>query len=34
MTLEQTIKNGVRPYLACFVIPLCATIHLSVIRKL
>ena len=29
VTLEQTIKNGVRPDLAGFVIPLCATIHLS-----
>lgn len=29
VTLEQTIKNGVRPELASFVIPLCATIHLS-----
>ena len=29
VTLEQTIKNGVRPELAGFVIPLCATIHLS-----
>lgn len=29
VTLAQTIKNGVRPDLAGFVIPLCATIHLS-----
>jgi len=29
VTLEQSIKNGVRPELAAFVIPLCATIHLS-----
>lgn len=29
VTLEQTVKNGVRPDLAGFVIPLCATIHLS-----
>ena len=29
LTLEQTIRNGVRPDLAGFVIPLCATIHLS-----
>lgn len=29
VTLEQTIKNGVRPDLAGFVVPLCATIHLS-----
>lgn len=29
VTLEQTIKNGIRPDLAGFVIPLCATIHLS-----
>lgn len=29
VTLEQSIKNGVRPDLAGFVIPLCATIHLS-----
>lgn len=29
VTLEQTIKLGVRPELAGFVIPLCATIHLS-----
>mgnify|MGYP000083079929 FL=1 len=29
VTLEQTIRNGVRPDLAGFVIPLCATIHLS-----
>lgn len=29
VTLEQTIKNGVRSDLAGFVIPLCATIHLS-----
>lgn len=29
VTLEQSIKNGVRPELAGFVIPLCATIHLS-----
>ena len=28
VTLEQTIRNGVRPDLAGFVIPLCATIHL------
>jgi Na+/H+-dicarboxylate symporters len=29
VTLEQTIKNGVSPKIAGFVIPLCATIHLS-----
>ena len=29
VTLEQTIRNGVRPDLAGFVIPLWATIHLS-----
>ena len=29
VTLEQTIRNGVRPDLAGFVIRLCATIHLS-----
>ena len=29
VTLEQTIKNGVSPSVAGFVIPLCATIHLS-----
>lgn len=29
VTLEQTIKNGVSPDIAGFVIPLCATIHLS-----
>ena len=29
VTLEQTIRNGVRPDLAGFVIPLCAAIHLS-----
>lgn len=29
VTLEQTVKNGVRVDLAGFVIPLCATIHLS-----
>ena len=29
VTLEQTIRNGVRPDLAGFDIPLCATIHLS-----
>lgn len=29
VTLEQTIRNGVRPDLAGFVIPLCATIHMS-----
>lgn len=29
VTLEQTVKNGVRPQIAGFVIPLCATIHLS-----
>lgn len=29
VTLEQTIRNGVRPDLAGFVIQLCATIHLS-----
>lgn len=29
VTLEQTIKNKVEPELAGFVIPLCATIHLS-----
>lgn len=29
VTLEQTVKLGVRPELAGFVVPLCATIHLS-----
>ncbi len=29
VTLEQTVKNGVRADLAGFVVPLCATIHLS-----
>ncbi len=29
VTLEQTIKNSVNPNLAGFVVPLCATIHLS-----
>lgn len=29
VTLEQTVRLGVRPSLASFVIPLCATIHLS-----
>ena len=29
VTLAQTVKNGVSPSLAGFVIPLCATIHLS-----
>lgn len=29
VTLEQSIKNGVDPSLAAFVVPLCATIHLS-----
>lgn len=29
VTLEQTIKIGVRPEVAGFVVPLCATIHLS-----
>lgn len=29
VTLAQTVKLGVRPQLASFVIPLCATIHLS-----
>jgi Na+/H+-dicarboxylate symporter len=29
VTLEQTEKNGVSPKIAGFVIPLCATIHLS-----
>ena len=29
VTLAQTVKNGVRPQIAGFVIPLCATIHLS-----
>lgn len=29
VTLEQSKKNGVRPDVAGFVIPLCATIHLS-----
>jgi Na+/H+-dicarboxylate symporter len=29
VTLDQTIKNGVREDVADFVIPLCATIHLS-----
>lgn len=29
VTLEQTLRNGVRPEIAGFVVPLCATIHLS-----
>jgi Na+/H+-dicarboxylate symporter len=29
VTLEQTLKIGVRPELASFTVPLCATIHLS-----
>ena len=29
MTLAQTLRLGVRPQLASFVVPLCATIHLS-----
>ena len=29
VTLAQTVKLGVRPELASFVVPLCATIHLS-----
>lgn len=29
VTLQQTIRNGVAPEVAGFVIPLCATIHLS-----
>ena len=29
VTLRQTVANGVRPELAGFVIPLCATIHLA-----
>ncbi len=29
VTLQQTIKNGVTPNIATFVVPLCATIHLS-----
>lgn len=29
VTLAQTIKNGVKPELASFVVPLCATIHLA-----
>lgn len=29
VTLAQTVKIGVRPELASFVVPLCATIHLS-----
>ena len=29
VSLEQTVKNGVSPGIAGFVIPLCATIHLS-----
>ncbi|WP_143962015.1 dicarboxylate/amino acid:cation symporter [Litoribacter populi] len=29
VTLEQTKKNGVRGFVADFVVPLCATIHLS-----
>lgn len=29
VTLQQAIKNGVKPNIATFVIPLCATIHLS-----
>ena len=29
VTLQQTLKNDVRPEIAGFVVPLCATIHLS-----
>lgn len=29
VTLQQAIKNGVTPNIATFVVPLCATIHLS-----
>lgn len=29
VTLDQTIKNGVTPDIAGFVVPLCATIHIS-----
>ncbi len=29
ITLQQTLKNGVNPNIATFVVPLCATIHLS-----
>ena len=29
VTLDRTIKNGVRPEVADFAVPLCATIHLS-----
>lgn len=29
ITMRQTIQNGVKPDIAGFVIPLCATIHLS-----
>lgn len=29
VTLRQTVANGVRPEIAGFVVPLCATIHLS-----
>lgn len=29
VTLERTLRLGVRPELASFVVPLCATIHLS-----
>ena len=29
VTLAQTLKNGVRPEVAGFVVPLCATIHIS-----
>lgn len=29
VTLQQSIKNGVNPNIATFVVPLCATIHLS-----
>ncbi|MGL5786617.1 MAG: dicarboxylate/amino acid:cation symporter [Bacteroidales bacterium] len=29
VTMEQTIKNGVRKNIAIFTVPLCATIHLS-----
>lgn len=29
VTLAQTLRLGVRPQLASFVVPLCATIHLS-----
>ena len=29
VTLRQTLKNGVRPEIAEFVVPLCATVHLA-----